>query len=102
MSETMTSTGRYATPHGLKYMTQLCKHFGHKVPAEIDGDRGRVTFPMGVAHLEADADGLTARLNGATEDALEKMQGIIDSHLQRFAFREEFGGMDWSPVPAVR
>lgn len=29
---------------------------------------------------------------------LERAQGVIDSHLVRFAFREEFEKMDWTPA----
>ncbi len=87
--------GQFDTPNAHKYMAQLCKHFGHKVPASVEGDRGQVAFAMGEAHLSADDTGLTAMLSGADGAALAQMQQIIDDHLKRFAFREGFSGMTW-------
>lgn len=88
-------TGRFSTPSAEKYLTQLCKHFGHKVPAQIEGNEGRVTFAHGQARLTANEAELTAMLSGPDNRALMTMRGIIDDHLKRFAFREEFTGMDW-------
>ena len=34
------STARVATKSALRYLGQLCKHFGHKVPSSLDGDHG--------------------------------------------------------------
>ncbi|AUH64626.1 DUF2218 domain-containing protein [Paracoccus zhejiangensis] len=94
------STGRFSTPNAQKYMVQLCKHFGHKVPAEVEGDAGQVTFGMGLAQMQSDDQALTVVLSGDSGEAVASLQEVIDSHLQRFAFREEFSGMDWSVVAA--
>lgn len=97
MQEKIRVTGRFSTVHGVKYLTQLCKHFGHKVPAEADpdGSRGRVSFAMGEAGMQADAAALHVTLDGADQAAIDELRQVIDSHLQRFAFREDFTGMDW-------
>lgn len=94
------STGRFSTPNAQKYMTQLCKHFGHKVPAEIEGDAGQVTFGMGIAQFQAGDEALSVLLSGESAEAIASLQEVIDSHLQRFAFREEFTGMSWSAIEA--
>lgn len=95
MQDPIYMTGQIATPNARKYMTQLCKHFGHKVPAEIDGDQGLVRFAMGDARLVASDDGLTATLTADNADAIAKLQSVIDDHLKRFAFREEIEGLTW-------
>ena len=97
MQEQISVTGRFSTTHGAKYLTQLCKHFGHKVPAQVDpdGGQGRVSFAMGEAQMQADAAALHVTLTGADQGAIDQLQDVIDSHLQRFAFREDFTGMDW-------
>lgn len=97
MQEQISVTGRFSTPHGAKYLAQLCKHFGHKVPAEIDpdGSKGRVTFAMGEARMHADDAALFVTLTGADQAAIDQLQEVIDSHLQRFAFRETFTGIGW-------
>lgn len=95
MRDLIETTGRFFTPHAARYMGQLCKHFGHKVPAEVDGNRARITFQMGVAELLADEATLTARLSATDAEALARLRGVIDDHLKRFAFREGFEAMDW-------
>lgn len=100
MQDAFLSTGRFSTAKGRAYMTQLCKHFGHKVPAEVDGDRGHVAFPLGMARMQADDHALIVELTAADAETVQRLQGVIDSHLERFAFREEFRSMDWTaPAP---
>lgn len=72
-----------------KYLRQLCKHFAHKVRSEYDDAAGRVEFPPGLCHMTADADALRFYCQSASPQGLQVMQGIIDSHLQRFAWRED-------------
>ncbi|WP_374303466.1 DUF2218 domain-containing protein [Paracoccus sp. (in: a-proteobacteria)] len=98
MQDHIQTSGRFATPNGVKYLTQLCKHFGHKNPAEVaeDGSSGEVRFAMGQALMQADGQGLTATLRGEDQAALDQLRHIIDDHLKRFAFREGFEAMDWA------
>lgn len=86
-------TGVFRTPNASKYLQQLCKHFGHKAPVEISADTGRVELSIGVAEMLADAETLTVTVTG---DDLPRLREVIDKHLARFAFREEFSAMDWS------
>lgn len=98
MQDQMETTGQFATPNGAKYLAQLCKHFGRKVPAEVaeDGTSGEVRFAIGQARMQADDQGLTAILHGADQAALDQLRHIIDDHLKRFAFREGFEAMAWA------
>lgn len=100
MQELFETTGRYETPNAGKYLIQLCKHFGHKVPAAVDGDEGRISFDMGEALLRSDDEAVTVILKAASEGAALRLQAVIDDHLKRFAFREAFDGMTWT-TPAV-
>lgn len=97
MQDRIETRGHFATPNGAKYLAQLCKHFGHKVAAQMSGDgrSGDVRFAMGEARLLADDQGLTTILRGEDRDALDRMRPIIDDHLKRFAFREDFEAMAW-------
>lgn len=92
------NTGYMETANAQKYLLQLCKHFGHKVPASVEGNQGRITFDFGEVILTADDDRLTATLSGIDDEALPRMRRIVDDHLKRFAFREEFDGMTWDAV----
>lgn len=89
-------TGSFATPHGSKYLQQLCKHFGHKREVKFNESEGRCAFEIGTAYFNADDGGLTVRFELDGQDRTERARSVIDKHLQRFAFREGFEGMDWS------
>lgn len=92
----MTSlTGYFATPNGSKYLQQLCRHFAHKIDATCSETEGRCAFDLGVAHLNADDKGLTVRFDLQDPKHIDGAKGVIDSHLVRFAFRENFETMDW-------
>ncbi len=81
-----------ATASARRYLGQLCKHFGHKVPTELatDNRRGRIDFPdLGTCRLAAAEDTLYLTAEAGDGDALGRLQEVITSHLLRFAFREE-------------
>lgn len=83
------SVARIPTQSALRYLGQLCKHFGHKVPASIDGDHGWIAFEFGRCHLAANDTELSLHNMAASPEALQRLEQVIASHLQRFAFREE-------------
>lgn len=85
----MNSQAIIKTQKAERYVAQLCKHFQHKVPAEYDGATGWVQLPMGRADILADDETLTLSLTAQTPEQLEKAQSVIQSHLERFAFRED-------------
>lgn len=93
-----TSTGRFETSNASRYLQQLCKHFAHKVDVTYDETSGEVALPIGPARLRADSDALVVEVEAPDAAGLERAQGVIDSHLVRFAFREEFEKMDWTPA----
>lgn len=84
------------TPNASKYLQQLCKHFGHKVPASFESHKGSITFPAGQCELTATDNALTMRLATADGEALTRLQGVMADHLVRFAFREELN-ISWTP-----
>ena len=77
------------TEKASRYLQQLCKHFAHKVKSECDAAAGRVEFPMGLCHILAETDTLTFYCQSSKTQGLLVMQGIIENHLERFAWREE-------------
>lgn len=89
-------TGQYDTENGSKYLQQLCKHFGHKIEVEYSETKGICHFEMGDANLTADADGLTIRFELANAAHISGAKSVIDKHLRKFAFREDFTDMIWS------
>jgi hypothetical protein len=94
--DTAVAVTRVPTAHASRYLQQLCKHWSHKYPVEFTPENGRIEMSAAVLILDADAEGLRLRLTAAPED-IERMQGVVAAHLQRFAFKEELA-FDWSAV----
>ena len=90
------SVARAPTTSGAKYMTQLCKHWSHRLQVEHNETTGRVAF-YGERRcvFHADADGLDLEVETASDDQLARTQDTVVNHLKRFAFRVEIGEVDW-------
>lgn len=86
----------WKTENGSKYLQQLCKHFGHKIEVAFTETEATIPFPFGPAALRADEGGLWIEVSGEDDETLTRAKGVIDSHLARFAFREEFEHMPWA------
>lgn len=83
------------TKHASKYLQQVCKHFAHKIDVSYDETHGECVFEMGKGILDADDEALTILASAANEADLETTKSVIESHLVRFAFREELGPLAW-------
>ncbi|MBR0556267.1 DUF2218 domain-containing protein [Ciceribacter sp. L1K23] len=83
------------TENGWKYLQQLCKHWAHKLDVELEEPRGIVKFLEATAVMTADAGALTVELEAVSAEVLERMKGVVSSHLDRFAFREAPLPLDW-------
>ncbi|MBE7184108.1 MAG: DUF2218 domain-containing protein [Methylobacterium mesophilicum] len=94
----MKSTARFETPNGAKYIQQLCKHFGHRIETSVGENTGECRFDFGMAKMDADATALAIHVEAEDEEKLRRMQEVIESHLLRFAFREEPGALEWRPA----
>ncbi len=78
-----------ATPNAERYITRLCRHFAHKVPAESSGGHGTVRFAMGGCEMQATPEQLTLQVHADDQAALDRVKAIVVSHLEQFAHREE-------------
>ncbi|MET0528142.1 MAG: DUF2218 domain-containing protein [Microvirga sp.] len=81
-------TAQVPTPNGARYLQQLCKHWSHKLDVRLTENEGIVHFPNAVATMRADSIGLTVTVEAEEAETLERMKGVVASHLDRFAFRE--------------
>jgi hypothetical protein len=90
------ATASVPTVNAAKYMQQLCKHWGHKLEVELSEQRGVVNFPAAVATFEPRPEVLKVTIEGEEGEAVERMKGVVASHLDRFAFREAPLKFDWS------
>lgn len=92
----ITATGTFSTENASKYLVQLCKHFAHKIDVTYTEDAGNCSFPMGTASMSATSDQLRVDVEVSDAEGLKQVKHVIDVHLERFAFREDFKNMDWS------
>lgn len=92
----LSSTARYPTPNGSKYLQQLCKHFAHKIEVTYDAHQGQALLPSGQAQLSADAEGLTVQVSAEDVSGIIQARFVIDKHLVTFAHREGFSGLSWA------
>lgn len=81
------STLTLNTANGSRYLQQLGKHFGHKVPAVFNTTEGRVSLPFGQVELAASDAALSITVQGDARN-LDRLETFVGDHLARFAFRE--------------
>ncbi|MBB4039478.1 hypothetical protein GGR34_001120 [Microvirga flocculans] len=89
-------TARVPTVNGARYLQQLCKHWSHKLDVRFSESEGIVRFPAAVATMTADSEALTVSVEAQDDETLQRMKGVVASHLDRFAFREAPLPFDWS------
>jgi len=87
---------RVPTTSGGKYVQQLCKHWSHKLPVELDGDTGVVTFVGAVATMTAGAEAIQVSVRGEDRGQVDRLKDVVAQHLDRFAFREAPLTYDWA------
>lgn len=84
----MNATSSFETARASRYLTALVHHFGRKVEAACDGDTGWVQFPFGRCDLIAAKNRLELSATAEDDKGLRRVENIVTSHLERFAFRE--------------
>lgn len=84
------------TLNARRYMTQLCKHWGHKFPVEFSEEDGRIELTAGTCVMHAGAEALSIDVEAADEPAVRRLGDVVANHVARFAFREELH-FDWKP-----
>jgi hypothetical protein len=76
------------TPFATKYLTQLCKHFQHKLPVTLEDTAGHIAFSIGDCRARVEANVLILELEPKDDSVTEQLQDVVVRHLARFAFRE--------------
>jgi hypothetical protein len=99
------SLARVPTGNGSRYLQQLCKHWSHNLQVQFDPSHGRVIFPAegksgswqgeGIFTMTASDTALECRIEASEEGQLEALKGVVERHLDRFAFREAPLSFDW-------
>ena len=85
-----------STPHGGHYIQRLCKHWAHKFQVECSEWRGRIFLPAGACTtLVAEAETLNVGLEASDIEVLERMQGVVETHLRSFIYEEDLQIFAW-------
>lgn len=102
----VSSTARVPTASASRYLQQLCKHWSHNLEVDFDADRGKVVFPRdargaawkgdGIVTFAALPDTLVCTIEASEQGQLEGLQGAVQRHVDRFAFREAPLAFDWT------
>lgn len=66
-----------------RYITRLCKHWGHRYQVTYDEHQGHVDFGGTSCTLNADGSAFIVLVT-APEGALQELEAVVAEHLQRF------------------
>lgn len=84
----MESHARVVTDKAARYMMQLAKHWAHRFDVRYDDTSAHVPLPLGRCRMTAHADGLDITVEAADHEGLARLEDLVATHLDRFAFRE--------------
>jgi len=100
------ATARVPTAHGSRYLQQLCKHWSHNLAVRFDEGSGEVVFPRNARGadwpedatltLTAEPDTLVVAIAASAPAQRDALEGVVASHLDRFAFREAPLRFNWT------
>jgi hypothetical protein len=91
----MKSSATVPTANAGRYMVQLCKHFGHEVPASWNDHEGKIVFEMGEAALRAAPETLMMVAQASDAESLARLEQVMDSHLKLLALSEPQMDVEW-------
>ena len=93
----MKTIATVSTEKGARYMKALVNHFSRKIDATYEGNHGSIAFGFGRCEIEAQSDSLIFVAKSDNQTNLNRLEGVIDSHLKRFMQDEEVT-LQWSEV----
>ena len=92
----LSATANVPTANASRYLQQLCKHWSHKLDVAFDERAGTVRFQDAVVSMSASDQGLSVTVEASNEEIRDRIEGVVQSHLDRFAFREAPLPFHWS------
>jgi hypothetical protein len=95
----VTATGFAACAKPERYIQQLVSHWGHKMATAYDEGDGMGSFPFSDAEsatMTAREGGIEISLTTADDERNVHLRGVIERHIDRFAFREAPLSYEWT------
>ena len=96
------ATGFAPCQQPARYLQQLVKHWGHKMATSWDGEAQLAAFPFSEddnAVMGAKEGGIAITLITSDDECSGRLRGVIERHLDRFAFREAPLEFSWESKP---
>jgi uncharacterized protein len=93
-----TATGFAACEKPERYIQQLVSHWGHKFATTYDEGDGMGVFPFSehtTCVMTAHKGGIGITLTTADQEENVRMRGVVERHIDRFAFREAPLTYEW-------
>ena len=93
-----TATGFAKCEKPERYIQQLVSHWSHKMATSYDEGDGMGLFPFNEhenAVMVARPGGIAITLTTGEKDRNEHLRGVIERHIDRFAFREAPLEYEW-------
>ncbi len=95
------ATGFAPCAKASRYVQQLVSHWSHKMASTwaANDAGGRAEFPFSegtTAAMDTSDQGITITLTTPSADENVHMRGVIERHLDRFAFREAPLSYEWT------
>ncbi|MDO5693095.1 MAG: DUF2218 domain-containing protein [Pseudomonadota bacterium] len=82
------STSEITLPEAEKILFKLCKHYAIKVPVVFDSIHADIAFPIGRCRISREGDLLRMRCEADSAAKLERVQLVMDEHLELMARRK--------------
>ena len=84
------SRAEVPTERAVSYLRQLSRHWAHRFPVELadDGSHSKIMLTQAVCNLMASPTALSIYLEVEAESDQDRMEHVLEEHLQRFGFRE--------------
>ena len=82
-----------------RYIQQLVSHWSHKMATSYDAGDGMGVFPFSeleTAVMTAREGGIAITLTTPGEERNVHLRGVIERHIDRFAFREAPLSYEWN------
>jgi len=89
MTAGLRSRADVATPSPERYAKQLVSHLGRKVTFVTDGPTSTVQLGGATGQIVVGDGVLTLLASGSDTEAVEQVEHVLGSHLERFGTRDE-------------
>ncbi len=97
----MRSEAEFRSLHARAYFDRLTRHFSHKIPVAVDGDRAQLRFSCGLAEIHVDGRSLLFLVRSESASDRKETCAVLSDHMRRFAWREDKSDLVWTDLDGI-